>query len=1051
MPRFHRFLLIVSLAALRMPSSVAAPASTVAPTLFFDDQIHYERQIGPNEIHPYVITLKAGEFVHFVVQPTDVDVELAFDSPDGKRLSKVDQRGTIDPEILSAIAEVDGRYRLYVSSKWKGSGSYEVRVDKRRPAIAQDRNRIEAERLYAEGGDRADKATADFLRTAVDLYRRAGRLWQSVNDQAGESDSLNDLGIAQILLGEPADAVHSLERALAIRECIPELRSRAGVFSNLAIALQDLGRDRAAIAHSEAALRDPSCDHHLKAIALYMLGQAHTKLGDGMLALQYHLRAARLVEDTGDRIAEGRYLNRVGMAYAGLGQWREALLYYGRTLEVRRATGDKRGEALTLDNIGMLYRDWGDTARAIEQFEKTLVLARETSDRRTEAVALHHIGDAHQLRGESEKAIAYYEQALKLYRDARYRSDEALALLGLGRAHAAKRDFSRALSYYVEALNANRDRLQRAFIIMAAADAQSSSGRQEEAMISAEEAIEIFRSAGHQQGEAEALYTRARAYEAAGKLDEARGDAEASLRLIERLRGNIGTLEARALFLASYSEISDLYIRVLMRLHQDAQALQASERVRARTLIDFMRAAPARDEPNQSALLKRQREIRALLSAKAEAQLRATSARNGQEIAAAIGREMDALSAEYDQVSAQLRAASPRTAAMNDAESVDVAAMQREVVSGSTALLEYFLGEQKSFVWVVTRTSLHAYELPRREEIEAAVRKAYDALAARAASRESLLPLSRMILAQALAGLKAKRLRIVSDGALQYLPFAALPLPRDPSRPLITRYEIANIPSASTIALLRRYPRHSPATKTLAVFADPVFDANDERVRPGAHRSEAPIDTDLVRSAKESGLASGVLARLPFTRREANSLLELVPVARRKAALDFEANRQTALADDLRRYRIVHFATHGLVNSLHPELSGIVLSMVDQKGSDQRGFLSVADVFNMSLGADLVVLSGCRTALGKEVKGEGITGLTGAFMYAGAPRVVASLWKVNDAATAELMKVFYGRMLGPAKLSPSAALRAAQLSLEKGKRWKDPYYWAAFVIQGDPN
>jgi CHAT domain-containing protein len=152
---------------------------------------------------------------------------------------------------------------------------------------------------------------------------------------------------------------------------------------------------------------------------------------------------------------------------------------------------------------------------------------------------------------------------------------------------------------------------------------------------------------------------------------------------------------------------------------------------------------------------------------------------------------------------------------------------------------------------------------------------------------------------------------------------------------------------------------------------------------------------------------------------------------------------------DLANYRFVHFATHGLLNNFHPELSGIVLSMVDASGRSQEGFLSTADVFNLSWNTDLVVLSGCRTGLGKEIRGEGIAGLTQAFMYAGAPRVVASLWNVNDAATAALMKKFYQETLGPKHLAPGAALRAAQLSLQKTKRWSAPYYWAGFVMQGE--
>jgi CHAT domain-containing protein len=188
--------------------------------------------------------------------------------------------------------------------------------------------------------------------------------------------------------------------------------------------------------------------------------------------------------------------------------------------------------------------------------------------------------------------------------------------------------------------------------------------------------------------------------------------------------------------------------------------------------------------------------------------------------------------------------------------------------------------------------------------------------------------------------------------------------------------------------------------------------------------------------------------RLRFSRQEADEITRLAPEEKRFEALDFAASRATAMSADLGQYRIVHFATHGLINNQHPELSGMVLSLVDEQGHPQNGFLRLYDIYNLRLGADLVVLSACQTALGKEIKGEGLVGLTRGFMYAGAPRVVASLWRIDDRATAEFMKRFYQAMLGEG-LRPAAALRAAQVSMWKERRWQSPHYWAAITFQGE--
>jgi CHAT domain-containing protein len=316
-------------------------------------------------------------------------------------------------------------------------------------------------------------------------------------------------------------------------------------------------------------------------------------------------------------------------------------------------------------------------------------------------------------------------------------------------------------------------------------------------------------------------------------------------------------------------------------------------------------------------------------------------------------------------------------------------------------------------------------------------------------------------------------LLIVADGALQFVPFAALPLPAVPPdnaavyRPLITEHETVNLPSASTLAVLRQeIKERKPAAKILAVLADPVFMLNDTRfttttsVRARPDNVTAPqaaqrgLALNVTKAAADAGLTAeaglrGIqIPRLPGTRREAEQILTLVPAASQMHVFDFAANRAAVTAAELGAYRYVHFATHGFLDSQHPELSGILLSMYDAQGVPQDGFLRAHEVFNLKLAADLVTLSACQTGLGKEIKGEGLVGLTRGFMYAGAPRVVVSLWNVSDEGTAELMTRFYRGLL-QAGQRPAAALQAAQVSMLKEQKFAAPFYWAAFTLQGE--
>jgi CHAT domain-containing protein len=301
----------------------------------------------------------------------------------------------------------------------------------------------------------------------------------------------------------------------------------------------------------------------------------------------------------------------------------------------------------------------------------------------------------------------------------------------------------------------------------------------------------------------------------------------------------------------------------------------------------------------------------------------------------------------------------------------------------------------------------------------------------------------------------------VADGALQYLPFAALPDPAPNTRrvgavlPLIAKHEIISLPSISVLAQLRNESsRHKAASKLVAVVADPVFSSDDERVKASSVQTSNPPKSGRLAAKHKRTRSRGVareathLVRLPESRREAESIVAFAPADKIRKALDFDANRDLVSSGELAEYRYVHFATHGMIDSFRPELSAIVLSLVDKDGKAQDGFLRTNEVYNLSLLSDVVVLSACETALGREVKGEGLIGLTRGFMYAGAPRVVASLWSVRDASTAELMGNFYRGMIKEGK-RPAEALRAAQIEMLTKSRWRAPRFWAPFVLQGE--
>jgi len=266
--------------------------------------------------------------------------------------------------------------------------------------------------------------------------------------------------------------------------------------------------------------------------------------------------------------------------------------------------------------------------------------------------------------------------------------------------------------------------------------------------------------------------------------------------------------------------------------------------------------------------------------------------------------------------------------------------------------------------------------------------------------------------------------------------------------------------------LRRETAKRQPAPKTLAILADPIFERGDERLMFPDAKTQGAIQLapdqpgktadrqrprHLARAIEAFGEANDEFAfpRLTSTAWEAEQIAKLAPADQVFKAISFDANRQLATSGKLSDYRIVHFASHSFINAAHPDLSGIVLSLIDLSGQEQDGFLRLHEIYNLKLSADLVVLGGCRTGLGKEIKGEGLMSLTRGFMYAGAPRVMVSAWEVQDRPSAMLMVKFYRGLLGPKRLSAAAALRAAQIEMSRDKQFAAPYFWAGFTQQGE--
>lgn len=818
-------------------------------------------------------------------------------------------------------------------------------------------------------------------------------------------------------------------------------------------------------------------------------------------AIAKYEEAVSLWRDAGDHNAEASALVTIGRIHNYLAQYQKAMDVLTQALVVARANGYKQGELDAQGNMAALYQELGDTQKALETNQQILPLMRDLGDRDDEASVLINIGliyenDLH----ETKTALENYKQALQILQEIGDRLRESVALNNIGSAYERDKDFQTALDYFERALALRREMKYQqgeAATLYNMGEAYQDMGECQKALDYFTQSNAIIHAVGYRRGEALTLFSSGQCLDSLGKPLDALKKMEDCLQIIESMRSDLVGEEDRATFFASSEGYYEFYIDLLMRLQQqdsshgyEARALQYSERAHARVLLDQLHEVRVNLRQDvDPTLLKQEHQVQQQINNATLARWELEKREHTAEQLAASQKEIDDLLARYQELEGVIRASSPRYAALTRPQVLGVDEIQKQVLDPDTLLLEYMLGKDRGYLWLISSDSSTSFILPPRAQIEKTAQRYYELLTARAQHVKFETPeekrarveqadaelskvaveLSRQLLGPAAAQLGTKRLLVVGDGILHLVPFAALPDPTDTTRPLIVRHEIANAPSASALAELRREQQgRKVASKAIAVLADPVFEKEDERVKAlmsGRGSAElrkpenvkarsSPDDSsdELTRAVKETGVSSegSIIPRLPFTRQEANAIAALIPPPEREEALDFDASRTTATSDSLSQYRFIHFATHGLLNNDHPELSGLVLSLVDKQGQEQDGFLRTSEIFRLKLPVELVVLSGCRTGLGKQTKGEGMMGLTQGFMYAGAARVIVSLWDVNDLATAELMARFYKSMLGKEHLSPAGALRAAQISIWQDKRWQSPYYWSAFVLQGEP-
>ena len=1003
------------------PAATAAPAAeTLDPLRLGESREGVLPHLGQ---HDYPLELAEDDAFLIEAGQAGADLEVTILGPGGEPLIVFDSPVARNaPERVCLVAAAAGNHTVRLSPWDDGGGGYTLRLERLRPATAADRLCARAAGIFVTAEEqRRQEGASEAL--AAD-YQLAHDLWLEAGEPLQAAIALRRVGKLRLDLGDGSAAADAYRRALAPARDADATLLELGLLNRLGLALLDLGDLRAA--------------------------------GEALEQARSRAREIANLE------AEASALHNLALVDRTLGETHRAIARYQQILPIWTEIGNDVQLAQTQMSLADAYALLDHHQDALHLLADAEAICRRTGSQERLAHALLSIGWVHHLRGRPREAIMPFREALELYRSLGHRNGEAATLDRLGTALRGAGEFSAALDAYRQSMRLSEETDSVKDLANTALNVgclYQEWGKAEEAREHLADARDRLRPIADPKAHSQVEYCQARLEHQQGNLTAALASLERALAIVDDLRGAARQRGARYRPIWLWQDYAELQLELLMAQYRATgeerfavRAFETSDLARARNLFELVLESQVgvRTSAPQT-LIDDERVVQQRLNA-AQQEYRELEADDApRNELAAVERRLGELSLELERAREQIRAADPRFAELATPHPVRLGELQK-VMSPGTIILSYALGGERSYLFAVGRESFTSWPLASRKLIEPQAQALHEALRhsrfnpfqAELAARR----LGKMLLPAGALPEGTSRILVVADGMLHYVPMAVLPPTggvdrsrRDAERLLVDDFELQYVPSASVLEVFSRTARgRARSLNLLAVFADPVFSDADPRLRPMPPAS-------LPGPGVVQRLPSGPLPRLPDTAREAQAILDFVGKGlRRQAFLGFDATKQAVLDGRVDSYQILHFATHALIDERFPELSGLVLARRDHAGRQVDGDLHLHEIYGLRLDAELVVLSGCQTALGQRVRGDGLLSLTRGFLYAGASQLLVSLWSVDDEATAKLMAEFY-RGLFERGESAAVALRSAQLRMRAGERWSAPYYWAGFVLQ----
>lgn len=873
------------------------------------------------------------------------------------------------------------------------------------------------------------------------LLNQAQKLSQSSNDKNNQISVLFATAFFQFYKNENQKSIETYKQALNQADEINSAVWKSKLNYELSIVFMIVGDYQKSQQTANEALSNAQTLNNIREIALAysIIGELERFKGNKQLALDYLGKSELLFPNDIAFYDKANLLNSFAFVYEDYNDLELSLSYRKRALECFTKAKHLAGQLSTLLRLGELNLLLNNPDSMFSYLKDAEEINKKLNNKFLSAIINSDYGNYYFSINAFEKAEMFYNKALDVLDKKIQTDDVGLISLKLGEIKLRQNSFEKSRQYLQFSLDLSektKDKLDKS----------------------------------------QTLFQIAKLDLTQNHTNESFKNISESINLTEALYSDVANANLKRSYFSNVFDRYELYINLLMQKHKQSpgeefaiQALQASERSRSRSLLETLRLSEAnftKDANPQT--VQKEKETRSLLSLKADKLTELLSSDAEKSEIEKVEDEIRTLENELETIKAELKQQSPVYSAIKNPPPFDVAEFQQNSLDDKTVLLEFAFGEKESYLWLIGKTEVSSYVLPSRRVLENRIEKIREVFESRQIlsdetpevyqnridNLENIFNdeakfLSTELLGQVVDKIADKRLIIVPDGKLALLPLSALPFP-DSAENLIAKNEIVYEPSATLLSILPKIQTHKQLpTKDLLVFADPVFDETDNRLT-AKNDTKSILSTVLGLNLRDFRLldANGKIPRLPETQTEADSIAETVGKYRTEIASGFAANRERVLDSTISDYRMLHFATHGLVDINRPEVSSIVLSQVDETGQKREGFLRLQDIYALDLASNLVVLSACQSGIGKEIKGEGLMSLNNAFLQAGAKSVVSSAWKVDDNATNKLMQIFYANLIDKG-FTTSEALRQAQLEMSGSAQFSSPFYWAAFTVQGE--